>query len=86
MPQIDKNFKYLNINISYEKLLLIIAVIFIQHVTYGQINNKDVSKESFFKAYNALKSMLEGKDSLNYEKAVFITENAYHNNYFNYED
>ncbi len=30
--------------------------------------------------------MLEGKDSLNYEKAVFITENSYHNNYFNYED
>ena len=68
-----------------KKLLLVIAVIFVQYISYGQTNKKDSSKVSFYKAYEALKSMLEGKDSLNYEKAVFITENAYHNNYFNYE-
>ncbi|MFZ4413250.1 MAG: hypothetical protein ACOYOV_09235 [Bacteroidales bacterium] len=67
-------------------LLLIIAIVFVQFVSYGQTNKQDAYKESFYKAYNALESMLEGKDSLNYEKAVFITENAYHNNYFNYED
>lgn len=27
---------------------------------------------SFHKAYSALQNMLEGKDSLNYKKAVFI--------------
>ena len=69
-----------------KKLILVIAIIFVQYVSYGQTNKKDSSKVSFYKAYDALKSMLEGKDSLNYEKAVFITENAYHNNYFKYED
>ncbi len=68
-----------------KKLILVITVIFVQYISYGQTNKKDSSKVSFYKAYEALKSMLEGKDSLNYEKAVFITENAYHNNYFNYE-
>ena len=69
-----------------KKLIFVIAVIFVQYISYGQTNKKDSSKVSFYKAYEALKSMLEGKDSLNYEKAVFITENAYHNNYFKYED
>ncbi|MFZ4414054.1 MAG: hypothetical protein ACOYOV_13300 [Bacteroidales bacterium] len=69
-----------------KKLFVVIAVIFVQYISFGQTNKQDVSKECFYKAYDALKSMLEGKDSLNYEKAVFITENAYHNNYFNYED
>ena len=70
---------------SMKKLLLVIAVIFVQYISYGQTNKKDSSKVSFYKAYDALKSMLEGKDSINYEKAVFITENAYHNNYFSYD-
>ncbi len=48
--------------------------------------DKDLSVQCFHKAYAALQNMLDGKDSLNYEKAVFITENAYHDNYFNYED
>ncbi|MEI6697262.1 MAG: hypothetical protein WCO13_14505 [Bacteroidota bacterium] len=71
------------------KLKCIIVIVFFLLLTfYGQSQKTktDASKESFYKAYDALKSMLEGKDSLNYEKAVFVTENAYHNNYFNYED
>ncbi len=69
-----------------KKQFIIIAIIFIQFVSYGQTNKHDSTKISFYQAYDALKSMLEGKDSLNYEKAVFLTENAYHNNYFNYTE
>ncbi|MEI6697267.1 MAG: hypothetical protein WCO13_14530 [Bacteroidota bacterium] len=69
-----------------KKNLIIILFIFIRLSSVGQTSIRDSSKVSFSLAYDALKSMLEGKDSLNYEKAVFITENAYHNNYFNYED
>ena len=69
-----------------KKQFIFLAIIFVQLVTYGQTNKKDSSKVSFYKAYDALKNMLEGKESLNYEKAVFITENAYHNNYFSYDD
>ena len=71
-----------------KKQFIILAIIFIHFVSFGQTQKTqtDSSKVSFYKAYEALKSMLEGKDNLNYEKAVFITENAYHNNYFNYKD
>ena len=48
--------------------------------------DKEISVQCFHKAYASLQNMLEGKDSLDYEKAVFITENAYHNNYFKYDD
>lgn len=46
--------------------------------------NTDSSKTAFYSAFDALKNMLEYTDSLNYEKAVFITENAYYNNTFDY--
>jgi hypothetical protein len=68
-----------------KKILIIITIIFIHLSSYGQTDS-DSSVHSFYKAYAALQNMLDGKDSLNYEKAVFITENAYHDNYFNYED
>jgi hypothetical protein len=32
---------------------------------------KNLSVHNFLQAYTALKNMLEGKDSLNYEKAIF---------------
>ena len=71
-----------------KKQFIILAIIFIQFVSYGQSQqtNSDSSKVSFYKAYDALKNMLEGKDTLSYEKAVFITENAYYDNQYNYND
>ena len=71
-----------------KKQIIILAIIFSMFVTYGQSQktNTDSSQVSFYKAYDALKGMLEGKDTLNYEKAVFITENAYYNNQYDYKD
>ena len=71
-----------------KKQFIMLAIIFIHFVSFGQSQKtkSDSSKVSYYKAYDELKNMLEGKETLNYEKAVFITENAYHNNYFNYKD
>jgi hypothetical protein len=46
----------------------------------------DSAKAAFYSAFEELKDMLEGKKALNYEKAVFVTENAYYNNEFQYKD
>ncbi len=66
--------------------LILTAILFAQIVSFGQSEQTSVdsSKACFYIAFDALKNMLEGKDSLNYEKAVFITENAYYNNAFDY--
>ncbi len=45
----------------------------------------DKEKEAFYFAKQQLENMLLGRDSLDYEKAVFITENAYYNNQLNAE-
>jgi|GEM_PF-5068809 hypothetical protein len=42
-------------------------------------------KESYRQAYTRLVQMLEGKDSLDFKKAVFLTENAYFENSLNYD-
>jgi hypothetical protein len=65
-------------------IFLLLSFIGVQAQT--QQANQDSSKASFYSAFDALKNMLEGKDSLNYEKAVFITENAYYNNALDYSD
>jgi hypothetical protein len=44
------------------------------------------TKEAYMHAFTDLKNMLTGKDSINYERAVFITENAYYNNALDYSD
>lgn len=41
---------------------------------------------SYYKAYNEINDMLEGKQPLNLGRAVFLVENAYYNNTLNYED
>lgn len=57
------------------------------NLAFGQHSfQADSSKTSFYTAYDALKNMLEGKDSLNFERAVFLTENAYYDNHYNFED
>ena len=70
------------------KPIITLTLLFVLLTFYGksQTTIADSSKVNFYKAYAALQNMLEGKDSLNYEKAVFITENAYHDNYFKYDD
>lgn len=47
---------------------------------------QDISKRNFQQAYQEISSMLEGKQPLDFEKAVFLTENAYRDNSLNYED
>ena len=66
--------------------LILTIILFVQIVSYGQSKqtNVDSSKAAFHTAYESLKNMLQGKDSLNYEKAVFITENAYYHNILDY--
>ena len=43
-------------------------------------------KDNFIIAKQQLENMLNGKDSLTYEKAIYIIENAYNNNKTTYED
>ncbi|MFO0508312.1 MAG: hypothetical protein ACK5YS_05520 [bacterium] len=44
------------------------------------------STQYFQQAFEEISAMLEGKQSLDFERAVFITENAYRENSFQYED
>lgn len=70
-----------------KKVFISISIVLFAVLTQARPSmNLDSSKASFYNAFDAIKNMLEGKDSLNYEKAVFITENAYHNNFFSYTD
>jgi murein DD-endopeptidase MepM/ murein hydrolase activator NlpD len=67
----------------------IISATLILLVSFAQSANltaTDSSKVAFYSAFDALKNMLDGKDSLNFEKAVFITENAYYGNNYKYDD
>jgi len=41
---------------------------------------------SYYKAFEEINNMLEGKQPLNLGKAVFLVENAYYNNTLNYDD
>lgn len=41
---------------------------------------------SYYKAFEEINNMLEGKQPLNLGRAVFLVENAYYNNALNYED
>ena len=59
-----------------------------QHITYssGQMTPEGRSRNYFEEAYKELEAMLEGRDSLDYERAVFLTENAYWGNQIAYSD
>jgi len=41
---------------------------------------------SYYKAFDEINNMLEGKQQLNLGRAIFLVENAYYNNKLNYED
>jgi hypothetical protein len=47
---------------------------------------QDASAQCFQQAFEEISAMLEGKQPLDFERAVFITENAYRENSFQYED
>jgi Restriction endonuclease fold toxin 5 len=47
---------------------------------------QDSARFHFQKAFEELSSMLEGKQPLDFERAVFITENAYRDNLIDYQD
>ncbi|MFM7431818.1 MAG: hypothetical protein ACKO1F_18270 [Flammeovirgaceae bacterium] len=47
---------------------------------------QDIPKQNFQQAYEEISSMLDGKQPLDFEKAVFFTENAYRDNAFSYEE
>lgn len=69
--------------------ICIITFVFGQMISVAQTTqqmNSTPMKTAFYSAYGVLKNMLEGKDSLNYEKAVFVTENAYCENIYKYSD
>lgn len=46
---------------------------------------QELSKQDFQQAYQKISAMLEGKQPLDFEKAVFLTENAYRDNAIVYE-
>lgn len=48
--------------------------------------NSDSTKICFQQSFKELKNMLEGKQPINFERAVFISENAYLNNRFPFEN
>lgn len=51
-----------------------------------KLRAQDNSRQNFEQAYQEITSMLEGKQALDFERAVFLTENAYRDNALNYED
>lgn len=67
-------------------LLLITQLVTIGFATNNNIDSLKMSKKCFFDAKQELENMLSGKAPLNYEKAIFITENAYFDNQINYNN
>ena len=60
-------------------LLSLIAIVLCYSPTFGQ------DKSAYQQAYTQIVGMLEGKDSLSFKKAVFLTENAYLDNKLSYD-
>lgn len=55
--------------------------------TYGfPMQSGDEGTSAFYSAYDEINSMLNSKDSLNLGRAVFLVENAWYNNKYDYND
>lgn len=68
-----------------KKNLFTLGLILFSILGYGQNQpNQTDPKAAFYTAFEELKNMLNGKEKLNYEKAVFITENAFYDNRFQF--
>lgn len=50
------------------------------------LSNIKIINENYENAFASLKEMLEGKKELSFKKAVFVTENAYYDNSFDYKN
>lgn len=66
--------------------LKLVCICVIINITAQSQNNSSDGKENFYIAKQQIEDMLFGKEPLNFEKAVFITENAYHNNKYRFDD
>lgn len=66
-----------------KKTVLLTTIIIL---LFSIVRAQDKAKLHFVNAKNEIDSMLSGKKPLNYERAVFITENAFYGNELNYED
>ncbi len=74
---------------SMKKLIGIILLIVFQLSSFATNNTKDslaTSKEYFIQAKQELQDMLDGKQPLSYERAIFVIENAYNGNILSYTD
>jgi len=71
-----------------KKALNIIIALLCTHLAQANTTNDSIqkSKQCFSDAYSQIQQMLEGTKPLNYEKAIFLTENAFYENAINYED
>jgi hypothetical protein len=50
------------------------------------LHAQDTARHNFSNAFQEISSMLDGKQPLDFERAVFITENAYRDNVIDYQD
>jgi hypothetical protein len=66
------------------KAKILIPLLFILSVC--TLKAQVASTQYFQQAFEEISAMLEGKKPLDFERAVFITENAYRENSFKYED
>jgi hypothetical protein len=53
--------------------------------TFGSNDSIRYSKQNFVQAKQELQSMLTGKHPLSYERAIFVIENAFHDNILSYD-
>lgn len=66
-------------------LIIGIAAILLLKVSFAQ-EKPDSAKIFFRQAYSEIKNMVEGKQPMSFERAVFVTENAYWENQYVYEN
>lgn len=52
----------------------------------SSFSNSDVNTQLYKQAYQEIKGMLEGKSSLDFKRAVFLSENPFYNNTLSYSD
>lgn len=62
-----------------------IIAVFLLSIKFANANS-DSTKIYFQQSFTELKNMLEGKQPISFERAVFITENPFRNNQFDFND
>jgi len=63
---------------------LLLSILFLFSLSFSKAQT-DSTTLNYNQAFEQIKTLLEKEDSLNFKKAVFITENAYFNGKLNYE-